>query len=237
MNLLWDFRNASPHLDLPAMYQAFVGHELLNQLVAAQGVARLLVETATELSEANRAMLTRLADRIRETDEQARRVAEIGRTLREPAYGLAWPVKPLLQESLTQMSALSRSNDISYSSKAEARTLCVSSVWFRRILRELLHNAQQAIGTDRSGAIEVEVSSQGNRCTVRVCDTGVGFRDQDCAALLAPFQPGRRFRSQGIGLGFFLIRQILQPWKGTFQIESRPGATCVSLEFASTEEE
>jgi signal transduction histidine kinase len=237
MNLFWDFRDHSPHADLPAMYQTFVGHELPNELVAAQGIARLLVETATELSDSHRSLLVRLANRLQETDRQSRQLAEMGRLMRGPAYESAWPVGPVMRESIAQMSALSSCNDIIYRSHIEATTLEVSCAWFRRVVRELIHNAQQAIGSGRPGTIETEMIMRANRCTLSVRDTGVGFTEKELATVLDPFQPGRRFRTQGPGLGLFLVRQILRRWKGLLRIESIPGATCVSLEFAATEEE
>ncbi|MFQ3651930.1 MAG: HAMP domain-containing sensor histidine kinase [Gemmataceae bacterium] len=218
------------------MYQSFVGHELLNELVAAQGLARLLGEIANELTEEHRSLLTRLADRLQAVDHQARQVAEVGRLLREAAYGPSWSVEPMLQETQTQLSALSATNGMKYNVAITAIKVSVCNRWLRRVLQELLDNARQAVGSSRDGCIAVELSMQQERCLLSVRDNGIGFAEKDRMSILTPFQPGRRFHSRGIGLGFFLIRQILPRWRGCLRIDSIPGDTCVSVEFAPTEE-
>lgn len=237
MKQSWHFHENSSQADLLALYQAFLGHELLNELVAAQGLARMLGETATEFSESNQLLLKRLADRLRETDQQTRQLAELGRFLRTPAYGPVWSVEAVIQETLLQMSALSARPDIKYSSSVTVKNLRVSEHWFRRLTLELLRNAQQAIAAAGSaGQVLVQLGEESGRCVLGVRDNGIGFSQKEGAILWQPFQPGRRFRSLGGGFGFFLIRQILQRWRGSLQIESVPGDTRVAVAFAPTEE-
>src|SRR5262245_24389486 len=77
-----------PVLQLLACFQAFLGHELPNQLVPVQGYARLLVEQhGAPLDEEGRLLLTRIADLTRQVDTRARRLADIGRLMREAARG------------------------------------------------------------------------------------------------------------------------------------------------------
>jgi len=237
MKRSWNFHEDSSQADLLALYQSFLGHELLNELVAAQGLARMLAESAKELSESNLMLLKRLADRLQETDQQTRRLAELGRFLRTPAYGPAWSVEAVMQETLLQMSVLSAKLDIKYSSSVTVKNLSVSQHWFRRLTFELLQNAQHAIAAaGSSGQVLVELGEESGRCVLRVRDNGIGFSDREEATLWQPFQPGQQFRSRGNSLGFFLIQQILQRWKGSLQIDSVPGDTCVAVAFAPTEE-
>ena len=76
--------------ELTAAYQQFVGHELANQLVPLQAFARLLLEHhGNQLDEDGRHLLGRMADLTQRADRHARQLAEVGRLLREPAWGPA----------------------------------------------------------------------------------------------------------------------------------------------------
>src|SRR5262245_34066536 len=94
MDLLLDYTpsaRATPGLDHERMvrlldrYQAYIGHDLPNQLVAIQAYARMLQEHGgAALDPEGRSLLGRLADLTRQADTRARRLAEIGRALRQP---------------------------------------------------------------------------------------------------------------------------------------------------------
>src|SRR5262245_52676258 len=86
---------------LLAALQAFVGHDLPNQLVAAQGLARLLGELAGDRLDAEeRGLVDRLAALAREADARARRLAEIGRLLRGPAWGPPVALREVVEEAV-----------------------------------------------------------------------------------------------------------------------------------------
>src|SRR4051794_22693881 len=66
--------------------QTFVAHELPNALVGLQGIAQLLLNQG-DCGEESRPLLERLAALAQKADRTSRRVAEIGRLLREPPCG------------------------------------------------------------------------------------------------------------------------------------------------------
>src|SRR5262245_25177355 len=73
---------------LLAGYQAFLGHDLANQLVSVQAFARLLQEQLQgSIDPDAEALLGRLAAIARRCDQNARRLADVGRLLREPPWG------------------------------------------------------------------------------------------------------------------------------------------------------
>src|SRR5262245_31597120 len=98
MELFLDYSAPTPDEMLPC-FQAYVGHELLNHPVAAQGLARLVLEGEAErLGDEGRMLLGRLAALTRRADAMARRLGDVGRLLREPAGGPPVAVAPLLAE-------------------------------------------------------------------------------------------------------------------------------------------
>src|SRR5688572_22859769 len=79
-----------------ACFQKALGHELPNQLVALQGLARVLeLELADRLDEESRSHLQRLSALARRVDECIRTLAQVGHWCRDPG-----PVGPVVLAEL-----------------------------------------------------------------------------------------------------------------------------------------
>ena len=73
----------------------------------------------------------------------------------------------------------------------------------RRALRNLIENARRYGGDD----VDVQVSLEGTRATVRVCDRGPGVPEEALNRLFEPFyrpEAARGRTTGGSGLGLFL---------------------------------
>src|SRR5438046_294756 len=92
---------------LLACFQKALGHELPNQLVAIQGLARVLeMELADRVDDEARGHLLRLAALARRTDEFIRALAQVGRWCREP--GPVLPVAPaeIAREAVAEVNLM-----------------------------------------------------------------------------------------------------------------------------------
>lgn len=82
----------------------------------------------------------------------------------------------------------------------------------------LFSNARDAIVVQQQGGglIRVEIALQGSKClTITVSDTGGGISPQLLHSLFDPYVTSK-FRTQGVGLGLFVVRQIIeQRFNGT----------------------
>jgi len=82
----------------------------------------------------------------------------------------------------------------------------------------IFSNARDAIvaGHAAAGLITVEIAVQDQRClTIAVSDTGGGIPQQLLHSLFDPYVTSK-FRTQGVGLGLFVVRQIIeQRFNGT----------------------
>jgi len=60
---------------------------------------------------------------------------------------------------------------------------------------------------------------------VRVCDQGPGVSPEEQDRIFERFERGRRAEGQlGMGLGLWIVREIVTAHQGTIRVESRPGA-------------
>jgi two-component system sensor histidine kinase QseC len=228
MELSLDYSRPTPD-EVLACFQAYVGHELLNHLVAAQGLARLVLEEEGErLGDEGRMMLGRLAALTRRADDMARRLADIGRLLREPAAGPPVAVGPLLSEAAAAAKALSRRDDIRYDIRPAGVSAPVSPRLLYAVLKELTDNASRAVPPGRAGVVALAAEAAPGGCLVSVSDDGHGLSDAQRSLLLEPFAAARQPGATGTGLGFFLVRQAARRWGGRVEVRSGPGTT-VSL--------
>jgi signal transduction histidine kinase len=207
---------------LVAGYHQFLAHDLANQLVPIQGFARLLVEQLGEAEPEARLLLNRLADLTRRVDQRARRFAEFGRVLREPAAGSSINLADVVAESVAEVKAAPRATDLATGVAIDVVQQTVMARASRRLLNwaliELLHNCVAARAT------RVEVAAARN-CGVwlTIHDNGGGIAEPLLSRLGA-------ISAAGSGLGWFFVVQAVASWRGQVAVRSDSGqGTTVSL--------
>ncbi|MCI0479804.1 ATP-binding protein [Candidatus Uhrbacteria bacterium] len=91
------------------------------------------------------------------------------------------------------------------------------------ILRNVTFNlVDNAIKYTDTGGIDVGVTMKDGRLVVSVSDTGVGLSPDDIAGLFRRFHRAGDRKRQGLGLGLFVVRRLLDAAGGSIRVES-PG--------------
>lgn len=197
---------------LLAGYHLFLAHDLPNQFVALQGFA-LLLEDASPADAAD--YVARLAALTRTADQRCRRLADLGRLLREPAYGEPVALLDVLHEAVAEVNATPRQPTPPGDIRLHGPMPIVA--YSRRLLHqvsvELLYNALSALPTDRPGRIDVVARRQGDGLTLDVQDTGRGIPRAVLARLGEPASSGQM-------LGFFFLVQLVARWRGLLTVRT-----------------
>jgi signal transduction histidine kinase len=232
MNLVEDFRQGPPPARAVAdglldCFQEALGHQLPNHFVALQGLARLLQETeGPRLSAEGREYLGRLATLAGQSARLVRALAELGRLCRDAHTG--GPVSPaeVAREAAAEVQASDGAAAITYDFPPDLPAARVSRPPLTQALVQLLRNAVRAA---KGGVARVRLGGRAvpGGAEVWVADDGPGLPPLTPGQLFAPFRPGPR---EGLGLGLFLVRQLVARWGGRLRVESRPGAgACFTL--------
>lgn len=90
-------------------------------------------------------------------------------------------------------------------------------------LRNLVHNA---IKFTDAGEVEILASPRNDGVELSVRDSGIGIREEALESIFEAFQQGNdspNSRFDGVGLGLYISRRLIEVLGGTLSVESREG--------------
>ncbi|AKQ70664.1 Sensor histidine kinase PrrB (RegB) [Myxococcus hansupus] len=216
-----------------ATLAAGAAHELSTPLstiaVVAKEVERALATAGTSESVREDLRLIRQqVDRCR--DVLVQMSADAGQTTGEPFHPV--PLGRLVEDMLAELHGAER---VRVQLPTEAREWRVHGPprALARVLRGLVKNALQASQTPRT--VELRVQARGAGALLEVQDAGTGMAAEVLSRAGEPFfttkPPG-----EGMGLGLFLARTLVEQLGGSLELRSTPGqGTTASLALPVTE--
>jgi signal transduction histidine kinase len=208
---------------LLASLQEALGHCLPNQLVAAQGLALLLLEEqGPRLDAEGRELLGRVATLSRQADRAVRTLAEVVRACREPPPPGGADLAEVARETAAAAELLPGGASIEYDFRDALPPLNVSRRAVHEALAQLLRNACASGVAGRP--LRVTVGGRpaaGGGAEVWVEDDGRGLAPAQLQELTDTLA-GRR-GATGPGWGLYLVRQLAAAWGGAVRVWSEPG--------------
>lgn len=130
-------------------------------------------------------------------------------------------IRDCLQSDALSMTVTVRSPE------QDRLTISGDQLEFFQLILNLLLNAQQAGASEAT--IEVARGQKGQEVVVLVSDNGPGIPEEQQRLL---FQPLKTTKRQGLGVGLFQCRQVVERWGGSIRIRSMIGqGTCVFMSF------
>jgi signal transduction histidine kinase len=101
---------------------------------------------------------------------------------------------------------------------------------FSQSFRNLIDNALEAMEGLEHCHLTVVTACLDRRFTVRIGDTGAGVPPEHLPWIFEPyFTTKRTADGPRAGLGLFMVRRLLAPYKAEIRVDSVPGATWVTL--------
>lgn len=142
-------------------------------------------------------------------------------------------------EVLEYYDAIREENDVTVTVTGHA-LISADKALFRRALANVLSNAFQY--TPREGEITIVVDSSSEASSkITVTDTGIGIEPENLPKIFDRFYRTPRARSlhpQGAGLGFSIVKSIMELHGGSVAVRSEAGSgTTVTLEFSHRDDD
>jgi signal transduction histidine kinase len=205
---------------LLAVLQKGLGHELPNQLVAIQGLARLLeLEEGERLSPEGQDYLARVAVGTAKVHALVSALAEVAR--------LGWPPPPAevvslpeaVAEAIAQAKQLAPGGPVEYHGSVPDMLLSAPRAPLRRVLVLLLRRAGTTCTGGRPLRVEVSARAGATAAEIRVAGDGLVLPPEQLERLFEPLTG-----AEGNGLDLFLARHLAEGWGGAVRVEDQPGS-------------
>ena len=102
---------------------------------------------------------------------------------------------------------------------ADLPLIALDKAQISKVITNLMLNAREAMGA--SGALKIVTSQTGAWAILAVTDTGCGMSPEFIARSL--FRPFQTTKKNGLGIGMFQSKMIVEAHGGRFSVESAPG--------------
>ncbi|MBI4613661.1 MAG: FHA domain-containing protein [Planctomycetes bacterium] len=208
---------------LAAMGEAVAGvaHELRNPLTIMRGLTQLIMKKFGE-DQKEREYAGMVIEGI---DRASRIIRELLNYSRDTKLSLSRTdpgdlVRDVLQEQESGLRA--RGVELAASIPAELPSAVLDADKVRQVLVNLLSNAADAC--PEGGTIRVEVALADQQVEIRVSDTGVGMSPEVLSRVFDAFYTSKE---EGIGLGLYISRKMVEQHGGDLFAESERGVGSV----------
>lgn len=198
---------------------AVVSHDLRNPLAAILLVCQLALRKAkTEAFDKIYAAATRM-NRLIDDLIEAARLESGGLELRRRRCD----VTPLISDTLKLFEEQAAQKAVRLESQLPAHAEAnVDPERLGRVLTNLFGNALKF--TPPGGAITVRAEPDHEFLRVSVSDTGPGVPAEQVPHLFEKHWQARKERGDGLGLGLYIVKSLVEAHGGSIAVESQPGA-------------
>lgn len=202
---------ASHELKTPLTPIALQLHQMMKQLERTEVQAATTLEQARRMDRSVR-RLSKLVDQLLDYS----RLTTVDMTIQPESFDLAAVAADLCDQFRRDPRLASSTVDLHAPSPVMGR-------WDRLRVEELLTNLlSNAVKYGQGAPIAVEVAGADDFARLAVVDRGPGIAPEHHERI---FQPFARLdpNEQGVGLGLWIVRKILQAHRGRIEVQSRPG--------------
>lgn len=178
---------------------------------------RELSEESNECVTALRGQAERLSNLITSLIKLSR--LETGVFILHPASNA---IAPMLKEVVEQFGSLAARKELQLTMNATGAYAVFDYKWTVEALCNLVDNSIKY--TPEGGRIEISVKEYDFFCRIDVMDTGIGITEQEQAKIFTRFYRSPSVSEQdGVGIGLYLTRQILNEQGGYIKVASSFG--------------
>jgi PAS domain S-box-containing protein len=221
------YQDAKEAIRVRDEFLSVASHELRTPLSALRLEIDLLTDRARRepAVRVEPAQLERVARQVNRLQRLTTELLEISRIASGRLKLELEPVEltALVREMVAQLQV---SAQLAGSTIVVAAAAPVPGCWDRLRLEQVVAGLlSNAIKFGAGLPIEVTVEDRHDRARLVVRDHGIGIGPEDIGRVFAPFErvlPARAYG--GLGLGLFLVRQIVEAHGGKIGVESQPGA-------------
>lgn len=132
-------------------------------------------------------------------------------------------IYPLMKQIITGLRGQFNKKEISLNlNSKENITISTDKYKLSQVLYNLLTNAYKY--TEEKGQVDVEYKEKDNKLLIRIEDNGIGISSDDQKRIFdAYFRSSNAIKTQGEGIGLYMVMENLKELNGTIEVESYLG--------------
>ncbi len=198
-----------------------VSHDLRAPLCSVTGLVNLAQEEEDLV--AVRQYLTMVASTIKKSDNFIQSVLTHSKVLNMELKPVRIDLEQLIGECFNDLSEMPDWQRVELTIKTEASSLFCNDVFrLTTIFHNLLENAIRYQNLeDPKSFIHCDISVNSRQAIIVMADTGIGVERESIRKIFDMFYRGTE-KSQGAGLGLYIVKQALDRIGGTVSVESQP---------------
>lgn len=132
-------------------------------------------------------------------------------------------VEPLIFQAVAQIKPKAEAYEIDVKIQGNQKiTACYDKKWSIEALYNLLDNAVKY--SPKGSQVTLRVQEYSMYCEICVEDRGIGMTEEEIPKVFQRFYRGKQVQQKpGVGIGLYLVREIVKKQKGYVKIKSQPG--------------
>lgn len=222
---------SEPQDEAKDLFLATTSHELRTPLTAIKGYVRTLQRRWGALSEDARldalATVDEQTDALIELTDHLLMGARAGAAAHTPA-GAPFDLGEAVASAVTTYERMSERHVVSAQVPAVLPVAVGDRASVENVLAQLIENAIKY--SPDGGEVSVVVADRGGTLLVEVLDRGIGIPAGLEQELFTPFyqaSPANTREFGGVGLGLYIVRQLVEAQGGAVAAHNRPGGGAV----------
>ena len=134
-------------------------------------------------------------------------------------------IKEFMQEACVDIKPIAKEKSITIhcDNKLKEKTeLNIDPIQIRQVIQNLVTNAIKFVPKDGTGAITIQLKTENRNIIISVFDNGCGVPEKTKEIIFDKFRSNHILDGNGIGLGLYLCKKIMELHKGKIWCEDNP---------------
>lgn len=210
-------------------FLSLIGHEVKNPLTSIYSYVQLLEKKIKDIPDYDTTQLMSLTGKIiSQINGVTRLINDILQSSRLNIGTLPFydedqiDLEQFVKDICDQVQATFPNHRIEVEGAASV-VITADKTRFEEMLRNLLQNAEKY--SPKSGLIRVKLQEKDDEFCITIIDYGIGMDKKEQERIFQRFYrtQSAKLLGQGLGLGLYLVREIVRHYKGRIQVVSEKG--------------
>jgi len=212
------------------LYRA--SHDLRSPITSIVGILNLL--EYEPLTETQKEFFLHIRDKAGQMDELLKSLSILAKTISNDVYFSSVNLDQLIRSCISDLQFAANFSRVVIRTETDAhQTIITDRLLVSIVIKNLLSNSLTYRAADQDGFILIKARAFETYFQIEVTDDGEGIPEAIQSHIFDMFYRGSE-RSNGSGLGLYIVRKVMSHLKGNIEFTSGDGVTTFKITLPST---